>query len=468
MTSHKKVMSHINSNISHYNLNSNQNPNTPNINKKFKTNNFPKPTPQEYQKNLNINSIFSPNKRKHCQLEKSKEELSFQNNFIRNKINDIYEKFCNRMNSLEWKEEFIFELKQENILDLDNTFPKSLNTRGSQLLEYTRFWILFIELRYPDLDLLGIISIFNEALLYEQSDLNLLHEYLIILISENFDKKEIRDALEKINGKNNHFRVPSDTESLKEDHYKFLLDKPEIFNNTKFIQVSYKKLATPFSSKLKNSRSNQKSGYLDYNSLNKSSKNAQLVQQVTNFNVFEKENITSKTSNEKKISSIFELSPIDRKIKSIEKNWKDQLQQDNDEEKRISVGINTSSLKKSEAKIKESPHKNEAVDECKKNCYQSLIDRNKFLLEINFSAKFEIICSNFDDKLYKINSNSYRGNRKKNNGSKSDCITEHTNSEDGEDSISTNLENQDEICLISTKPVKNKKRGKSAKLKKVK
>jgi len=168
-------------------------------------------------------------KRKHHELENRKDEILTQLKFLKNKIDDIYDKFLNKISVEDWREELKFELKQENILEISDNFPKSLNTKGSHLLEYTKFWILFIELKFSNLDLLEIVGLFNNALQYDQNDIILLYEYMVNLFFDNFDKDEILIALEKINGKGNKHRVPAKAEEITSDHIKFLVNKPELF-----------------------------------------------------------------------------------------------------------------------------------------------------------------------------------------------------------------------------------------------
>lgn len=192
--------------------------------------------------------ISKPFKRKYNEMIGSDISLSTQKlDFIKGKIDEIYEKFVD-YNTTLWKEEFIFELKQENIVDISDTFPKSLNTKGSLLLEYTKFWILFIAIKLP-LDLETFVKIFNHALNYEQSDMVMFNSYYVRLIKNNFDNKMIHSMLVRINGVNK-VRVPENEDDLTIGHYRFLLDKPEMFN-----ELNLKAIISPFTSKEKKTRS---------------------------------------------------------------------------------------------------------------------------------------------------------------------------------------------------------------------
>ena len=187
-------------------------------------------------------------KRKYDQIESlyHQEEILAQTRYLIYKIDELFEKFSSRIFGREWKDEFMFELKQENIVDTSEILPKSLNTRGSHLLEYTKFWILLIEYKFSELDLLETLIIFNNAILYDQNDFQLLYEYLVRTLEENFEKKEIFSLLEKKNGQN-HFRVPEKLEDLTREHYRFLLDKPEVFKDLKTMKSQY--THTPISNK---------------------------------------------------------------------------------------------------------------------------------------------------------------------------------------------------------------------------
>ena len=151
------------------------------------------------QNNCN-NNITTSIKRKYNDSALKDDPLLDKILFIKNKIDDIYEKFI--VSKVEWKEEFKFELKQENIVDISNNIPRSLNTRGSHLMELSKFWILFIEMKFPDLDLNELIDVFNDALLYEQNDISLLYNYMKQLFENNFENNEIYSFLIKLNGNN--------------------------------------------------------------------------------------------------------------------------------------------------------------------------------------------------------------------------------------------------------------------------
>jgi hypothetical protein len=182
----------------------------------------------------NISPLSFPNKikRKFNEFDQS----TSQSKYLKNKIDEFYDKFTSGHNTSvisDWKDEFLFELRQENILDLNSNIPKSLNTKGSHLLEYTKFWILFIEIKFPDFGLQEIIHIFNSALNYDQNCPLLLYEYFIKIMEDNFEKKEIHEGLLKMHPKNS-FRAPVLIEDLKNDHFKYLLERPDFFNELKY------------------------------------------------------------------------------------------------------------------------------------------------------------------------------------------------------------------------------------------
>lgn len=192
-------------------------------------------------------SIYTPipNKRKFSKLEGA--DLLAENAYIKNKINEIYDKYiaCNLNKSNEWKEEFTFEIKQENNIDITSELlPRSLNTKGSLLFGFTKFWILLIDYKYPELQLCEIIEIFNNAFLYEQNDYQLLYDYFIKVIYENFDNGEIYHSLAK---SAHSLYLPKRKDDIDFKHYKYLLDKPEILRAHRIKSHNI----TPLSSKTK-------------------------------------------------------------------------------------------------------------------------------------------------------------------------------------------------------------------------
>lgn len=183
----------------------------------------------------NLQHIYSTGnqiKRNLNLFESIKDENKNQISFIKLKIDEIYRKFKDSIftKSSKWKEEFLFEMRQENVIDIDSDlYPKSLNTKGSNLLEYTKFWILFIEIKFSDLNLNDLISIFNSSLLHDQNDFKLLYEYFTFILSENFDKKEIFSAIPEKHKK----YVPGSFNDIQPIHYLFLLENYGIFKEFK-------------------------------------------------------------------------------------------------------------------------------------------------------------------------------------------------------------------------------------------
>lgn len=309
---------------------------------------------------------ISPNfhlKRKFDQLENYglKEDFASQTNYIIYKIDEFYDKFSSRIWGREWKEEFLFELKQENIVDISEILPKSLNTRGSHLLEYTKFWILFFEYKFGALDLEECLMIFNNAIMYDLNDYHLLHEYFVNILDENFDKKEIFEVLEKKNGIN-HFRVPEKLEQLTKEYYRFLLDKPDVFKDSKTLKsISFN--LTPIPSKaqkiineLHNFNSNSNKGKMNSNSNKK----------------------LNSLNKDRNIACLFDLNERNLEKENSRLKNDEKLIEENDNNMTSSQGVNTDNL--------EIPENNFNISE-KSSYYKELIQRNKMELIIeNVSA----------------------------------------------------------------------------------
>jgi hypothetical protein len=313
---------------------------------------------------------ISPNfhlKRKFDQIENYglKEDLASQTNYIIYKVDEFYDKFSSKIFGREWKEEFLFELKQENIVDISDILPKSLNTRGSHLLEYTKFWILFIEYKFSELDLEECLMIFNNAMMYDLNDYHLLHEYFVNILEENFEREEIFAVLEKKNGFN-HFRVPEKLEQLTKEYYRFLLDKPDVFKDSKTVKnLSF--ALTPIPSKaqkiineLHNFNSNSNKGKLNSNSNQK----------------------LSSLNKERNIASVFEL--CERKLEKENSQLKNEEKviDGQDNKRTTSQGVNTENVETLENNFK-NPEKN--------SFYKELIQRNKLELIIENVSEIDFI-----------------------------------------------------------------------------
>lgn len=169
--------------------------------------------------------------RKHGELEREIKEEKEQVDCLKLKMDILYDKFQSDMNP-RWKDEFMLDLRQENIMSVTQSIPRSLCIRGSYLMEYTKFWILWIEVKFPELDLLGTVEMINNALLFKQSEKTLLEEYMNTLLIDNFELCEIHAALSEINSERAEFNIPLKPEDVKEEHFKYLLERPEALINT--------------------------------------------------------------------------------------------------------------------------------------------------------------------------------------------------------------------------------------------
>jgi hypothetical protein len=425
-------------------------------------------------------------KRKHNELESRREEILLQLKFLKNKIDDIYDKFVNKISGEDWKGELRFELKQENILDINDNYPKSLNTKGSHFLEYSKFWVLFIEMKYSHLDLLEIVAIFNNALQYEQNDLLMLYEYMVNLFFDNFEKEEILVALEKVNGKGNRHRVPENAEDLTNDNIKYLVYKPEIFtlaktfllknnlnNNLNKLNSVSKNLASP--------NSGQSKKKFNPNTYSKISNNKDEDKRspISAFSVFEGsfgkkvqpealDGSASKLSaskikfypstGETKFSSNFEV--IKNEISTqTEKNGGDLYYDKKITYDRTIVNIieekedelNYISVIKEESKEKEMK-------------YSEIIERNKFKLVIDRPVNIELSFSEGENRNMIKKSSSQKEIRKKKKSDLNSIEEETVSTIDDENSNDGLIEDKNLMNIKSdTTRVKLKKRGKSSK-----
>lgn len=187
---------------------------------------------QNFATNISIN----PSKRKFTEIQKEKEAAKSQISHLLNQIDALYE---SKLEDEQFLKEFKEILDRENTINYARLNPISLNTKGSCLLENSKFYLLFIRfksLTHTDssglatqLTLDDYIILMDNCLTYDQSDLNLLYSKFIETLSKYYSKAEIFIRLQK---KEANYMVQngiSDLEDLKESHFKYLLAKPESF-----------------------------------------------------------------------------------------------------------------------------------------------------------------------------------------------------------------------------------------------
>jgi hypothetical protein len=461
-----------------------------NVNEKTKkTSNITNYTPQ--QKNKTASKSISHTvktkqtspkglKRKHNELESRKEEILTQLKFLKNKIDDIYDKFVNQLSGEDWREELKFELKQENILEISDNFPKSLNTKGSHFLEYTKFWILFIELKYSNLDLLEIVSVFNNALQYDQNDVILLYEYMVNLFFDNFDKEEILIALEKVNGKGNKHRVPEKAEEITSDHIKFLVNKPEIFTLAKTFLIKNnfsngknctsvnKNITSPMSSQTKqkfNPHTYSKSIILNKEEENKSP--------ISIFNVFEgsfnkkhqiEENLVI-SSNKNNFSSTKQIKHFNEISTQTENLKNDPLVINQSFAVNTSIVIPESQETSEKNQLKFDKENSNTKNLCENEMkYSDILRRNKFDLEISRTVDIKLDFISDVKNVVTLSTNMRKSL------SHNELPQIKTLNSIEEENLSTLIEDE-QIAEYSTgldiipKKSKTKKRGKSTRIK---
>lgn len=107
-------------------------------------------------------------RRRFSEYQKDKEIIYKSKKSILSRLNLLY---CEYKNNLNWYDNFSNFINEKNMIKLEDSIPKALNSDGEILLCETIFWILLIKFNInkvnQKLNLQRVINLFNECLRYE-------------------------------------------------------------------------------------------------------------------------------------------------------------------------------------------------------------------------------------------------------------------------------------------------------------
>jgi hypothetical protein len=205
---------------------------TANLQQKENLNRFQNTTGTVTYTNYN----YSKSKRKFTEIQKEKEDAKKQISSIINQVDELYEK---KLEHEQFTKEFLEILKIENFFNYSRLVPVSLSTKGSCLLEHSKFYILFIRYKSfthtdstglpSDLKLDDFVELIDNSLMYDQDDLNVLYSFYLDYLRENYTKEQIFLKLQKKDSNYMVMNAISNLEDLNENHYKYVLSKSESF-----------------------------------------------------------------------------------------------------------------------------------------------------------------------------------------------------------------------------------------------
>ena len=207
----------------------------------------------------------SKSKRKFTDVQKEKEEAKKQISNFLTQVDALYE---NKLEDEEFSKTFEEILKKENFLNYSRLIPVSLNSKGSCLLEHSKFYILYIRYKYlthtdssglqTKFQLDDFVSLMDNCLMYDQDDFKAVYKFFLHILRSYYSKEEIFIKLQKNEENQNVINAISKLEDLNESHFKYILAKPESF--LKFELEKDREMlpdSAPFSSR-KKIRSNKK------------------------------------------------------------------------------------------------------------------------------------------------------------------------------------------------------------------
>jgi len=174
---------------------------------------------------------LTKSKRKFTEIQKEKEQSKKELLSVLTEFISLYDNYVINKNISD--EEFIknFEeiLSEEILVNFSKLLPESLNSKGSCLLENSKFFILYIKFKIfenPEhkISLDDFIRLIDNCLLYDQNDMKLIYDFFTQVIRENYTNEDIMEALETKQSK-----VITEKSDLNENHFKYLLSRPESF-----------------------------------------------------------------------------------------------------------------------------------------------------------------------------------------------------------------------------------------------
>jgi hypothetical protein len=174
---------------------------------------------------------MSKSKRKFTEIQKEKEQAKKELQSILTEFISLYDSYIIKKNITD--EEFIkiFEviLSRDILVNFSKLLPETLSSKGSCLLENTKFFILYIKFKILEdpehkLTLDDFIRLIDNCLLYDQNDMKLIYNFFTQYVGDNYKKEEIMVSLERKQG-----NLVTDIADLNEDHFKYLLSRPESF-----------------------------------------------------------------------------------------------------------------------------------------------------------------------------------------------------------------------------------------------
>jgi hypothetical protein len=159
-------------------------------------------------------------RRTFTEIQQEKQKQKLENKDLTETINLIFNQYIEEIISekTQWQENFKL-LLDEGLVDMTEIVPKSLNSKGAFLLENSKFWFLYFQLKRTvsdNISLTQLIEYFNTSLNYEQTDIRLIYNLFIEVVREY----PIEEIILKLPAEMN-----ISIESFTDYHYKYILDK---------------------------------------------------------------------------------------------------------------------------------------------------------------------------------------------------------------------------------------------------